>query len=297
MSGVLVLGALHWDTVVTAPRLPRLDETLPGSAVDYRFGGKGGNQAVAAARMGAAVTMAGRVGDDAAGAAILAALDRAGIDRAAVLTATAPTGMSVAITDASGGYGAVIVSGANRENDGHVVISRPPVIALIQNEIPPEANRRFAAALADETRLIWNAAPARDADPALAARADLIIANRVEAVQLTGADDPETAARMLADRAREAAIVTLGGAGALLAERGAAPVHHPAHPAAAVSSHGAGDMFAGTLAARLDAGAALPDALRFAQAAAALFVAAAIPDRARIGPADVAAFLASRNSR
>ena len=94
---VLVLGALHWDVIVRAPALPRLDETLIGRDVRYAFGGKGGNQAVAAAQMGARVAMAGRVGTDAAGQAMRAVLDQAGVDHQQVSTDPGASGMSVAI--------------------------------------------------------------------------------------------------------------------------------------------------------------------------------------------------------
>ncbi|MDH3264281.1 MAG: PfkB family carbohydrate kinase, partial [Paracoccaceae bacterium] len=110
---VWVVGSLHLDVIVEAPRLPRLDETLVGQGVSYRLGGKGGNQAVAAARMGAEVAMAGAVGSDAFAETLLAELDRAGVDRAGVARLPGASGMSVAILDATGGYGAVIVSAAN----------------------------------------------------------------------------------------------------------------------------------------------------------------------------------------
>ncbi len=115
MGEVFVVGALHLDVVVDAPHLPALDETVVGSAVAYRFGGKGGNQAAAAARMGARVAMAGRVGRDAFGERLLAELDAAGVCRSQVLQGTGASGMSVAIVDQRGDYGAVIVSGVNRE--------------------------------------------------------------------------------------------------------------------------------------------------------------------------------------
>lgn len=110
---ILVCGALHLDVVVLAPRLPQLDETLVGQAVRYAAGGKGGNQAIAAARMGAQVAMAGRVGSDAFGVQLLAALVAAGVATGAITTGPGASGMSVAIEQAGGEYGAVIVSGEN----------------------------------------------------------------------------------------------------------------------------------------------------------------------------------------
>lgn len=290
MSRILVLGALHYDVVVDAPRLPGIDETLPGSAVDYRFGGKGGNQAVAAARMGADVVMAGRVGRDEAARMICAALDAARVDRSLVLETDGPTGMSVAISLPGGDYGAVIVPGAIRENDGDVSWEHAPATVLLQNEIPEAANLTMASRLPAETRLIVNAAPARALPEALAQRIDLLIVNRVEAGHMSGRSDPVAAAVALAPTIKGSVILTQGGEGAILADKDCVS-HFPAFPVEAVSAHGAGDMFTGALAAHLTAGATTPDALRFAQAAAALFVASPIAERDRVTREAVAAFL------
>ncbi len=278
MTGVLVLGALHHDVVVDAPRLPRADETLRGSAVDYRFGGKGGNQALAAARMGANVRMAGRVGADAAGDALLTTLDGAGIDRRAVAIGTMPTGMSVAITLPDGNYGAVIVSGANLENDGRVERSDGPEVVLIQNEIPAEANRKLVSSLKTGDVLIWNAAPAWPLDDDLAARTDILVINRVEAKDLTGFDDPELCAIDIFGRLHGDVVVTLGAQGLAIATDDGV-TRRPARAIEPVSAHGAGDMFVGALGARLAKSQALNEAVEFAQTAAALYVASNINAR------------------
>jgi ribokinase len=275
---VLVLGALHHDVVVDAPRLPREDETLRGSGVDYRFGGKGGNQAVAAARMGADVSMLGRIGADAAGRDMLEVLRAAGVDTGGVLTGQAASGMSVAITLPGGGYGAVIVSGANLENDGALPALAERAVVVLQNEVPPEANRRCAAMLRDDDLLIWNAAPAGPPDAALEARCDLLIVNRVEAGDMSGCETPQAAAEALFARVHADVIVTLGAEGALL--RNAAGLsHNPAEAVDVVSTHGAGDMFTGALAARLAEGDGVAEALAFAQRAAGLFVSSAVAER------------------
>jgi ribokinase len=288
---VLVLGALHHDVVVDAPRLPAVDETLPGTGVDYRFGGKGGNQAVAAARMGAEVSMAGRVGRDEAALAILSTLDAVGVDRSLVLETDASTGMSVAITLPSGDYGAVIVSGANLENDGEVAFQEAPATVLLQNEIPEAANLALVRKLPPETRLIVNAAPARPLSDELGARTDVLIVNRVEAEGMTGLASPEDAVRALAEKVRGAVVLTRGADGALLAEGGQV-AGYPTVPVTVVSTHGAGDMFTGALAARLTAGHRLEDALSFAQAAAGLYVSLPIAQRDQISAAAVAGYLA-----
>lgn len=294
---VYVLGSLHLDVIVEAPRLPALDETLAGTAVRYAFGGKGGNQAVAAARMGARVAMAGAVGSDSFGETLLAGLDAAGVERSRVARLAGASGMSVAILEAGGAYGAVIVSGANLDVTGAAAFPEGATHLVLQSEIPEPANLAAArAASAAGARVILNAAPARPLDPALLALTSILVANRGEAAALSGAPDsaPETAARALAGEGARTVIVTLGAAGLLLLEAGAsAPRALPAPAVRAIESHGAGDAFTGALAARLDAGAALGAALAFAQAAAALHVATPPENRAAIGPAEVKALLAT----
>lgn len=297
MSDILVAGALHLDVVVDAPNLPRPDETVAGSAVAYRFGGKGGNQAVAAARMGARVAMAGAVGSDGFAETLLAGLDTAGVDRAQLRRLPGASGMSVAVVLPDGGYGAVIVSGANlaiRADD----IALPPGLRLLllQNEIPETVNAALARrARAAGARVILNTAPARAADPALLADCDIVIANRIEAADLTGADpatlDPRAAAEALRAAGAAAAIVTLGGEG-LAGADAAGAFRQPGFAVPVASTHGAGDAFVGALAAALARGDDLRAAARFGQAAAALHVSTPPDARDRICAAAVSAFLA-----
>ncbi len=290
---ILVIGALHLDVVVDAPHLPALDETVVGDAVAYRFGGKGGNQAVAAARMGARVAMAGRVGPDRFGEQILAALDAAGVDRSGVLTVDGASGMSVAIVDHAGDYGAVIVSGVNRVIDGNaVVLPKGLQTILLQNEVPEAVNLAIAARAAPGVRLILNAAPARPVAPGLLARVDALVVNRGEAAAMTGTDDPQDAAARLLASGPRAVIVTLGGEGLICATAGAPPLVLRAPRVDVISTHGAGDAFTGALAAELTRGAGLPDALAFAQGAAALTVATHPDARDAVTPEAVRAFLA-----
>jgi ribokinase len=301
---VLVVGSLHRDVVVTAPRLPRLDETLPGESFRLVCGGKGGNQATAAARMGARVAMVGRVGADGFGAELLAGLEAGGVDRALVaVDPAAPAGMSVAIVDQAGDYGAVIVSGANLlipPGEAAAAVRRlSPRVLVLQNEVPAAVNR--AAAEAGSARgvpVIWNAAPAREADPALVAAASILVVNRVEAAAMAGhsvetVDEALAVAKALAGSARDA-VVTLGADGLAYADRDGTGGHLAAVPVPVVSTHGAGDMFVGALAARLAGGAALVAALRFAAAAATLQVGADEAARARLDAEAVRAFLGVR---
>lgn len=286
MSEVFVAGSLHWDVVVDAPRLPGLDETLMGHQVDYRFGGKGGNQAVAAARMGASVAMAGRVGRDDAARRLRAALDNAGVDHTQVLESDTPSGMSVAIVDAHGEYGAVVVSGANATVQADEIALPPDLkVLLLQNEIPQAVNLSLAQRAPDACCVILNAAPARETSAELFAHVDILIANRVEAAELTGAEtamlNGEAATRALCALGPTTAVVTLGADGLWVADDSGCE-RVAAFTVDAVSSHGAGDAFCGALAAEVARGANLNAACRFAAAAAALAVSAPAGSRDQI---------------
>jgi ribokinase len=280
---LLCAGSLHHDVIVDAPGLPRPDQTLTGTAVRYAFGGKGGNQAAAAARAGAEVHMAGAVGSDDAAILLREALDDAGVRRTGVQTHPGPSGMSVAISLPDGSYAAVIVSGANLLlRPEAVVFPRDCAILLLQGEIAESANLALARRARDEgCRVILNAAPARRLAPALLASVDLLVVNRGEAADLLGRDeatlDPDDAAAQLRSQGPGAVIVTLGAEGLVLAEAGGRS-HQPGRPVPVVSTHGAGDAFLGALAAEWGRGAPLARAAAFGQAAAALHVSLP-PDR------------------
>ncbi len=300
MSTVAVVGSLHLDILVAAPRLPLSDETLAGTSWAQTCGGKGGNQAVAAARFGAQVMMGGRVGDDDFGRRLRANLRAAGVDDACVETdAGAGSGMSVAILEANGEYGAVIVSGANLAIDPAAIAADWAMlwrsrVLLLQNEVPEAVN--FAAARAARVqggRVLLNAAPARPIAPALRDLVDVLIVNRIEAAALTGGSvttraEAEHAALALA-RPGQDVLVTLGANGLLLAPRTGGGVFQPPLPVRQRSSHGAGDCFCGALAARLALGDDLPAASDFARVAAALYVAATPEEQARLTTRDVLA--------
>lgn len=275
---ILVAGAIHHDLMLDVPRLPREDETLPGGAPRWLLGGKGANQAVAVARAGAAVALAGAVGDDASGVAMRAALARAGVGLDALQVVGQPTGMSVALTLPGGGYGAVIATGANAAFDPARVVWDGVTHLVLQGELPPATNAALAAAAtARGIPVILNAAPAREADRALLPHLGLIVVNRVEAFDLTGDGAPEAAAATLVEAGAKAAIVTLGADGLVLADP--EPVSYPAPRVTVASSHGAGDAFLGALVAALAAGTPLPDATAAAQTAAARHVATPLADR------------------
>ena len=252
---LLVVGALHWDVVVEADRLPRLDETLRGHGVAYRFGGKGGNQAVAAARAGAKVAFAGRIGGDAAGRSMREELERAGVDVSALQQGAGASGMSVAILNDAGDYGAVIVSAENHAFDvTKIALPADCQTVLLQNEMMPDVLPACAeAARAQGAAVIWNAAPAGGLTASDLALVGTLIVNRVEAEDILGHPpeaDPIAAVAGLSRLAPQAEIIlTLGADGVAFAEPGGTAVVQPALPVTVRSTHGAGDVFVGTYAA------------------------------------------------
>ena len=298
---VVVVGSLHYDIMVRAPYLPRPGETLIGERWWWKPGGKGGNAAMAAARHGASVEMIGCLGEDGFGERLREQLAAAGVGMGHLHSVAAGSGMSVAITQEDGDYAAVVVSGANRDLDAAQVAASADVlrdsrVLLLQNEIDERANVAAAQlARGAGTRVILNAAPARPMG-AMGGLIDVLVVNTVEAEMLGAGpvadlDTAGHAAQVLLAVA-PVVIVTAGGAGvvaATLAERWTVS----AHPVEAPDAHGAGDVFVGALAARLAGDAPLPDALRYANAAAALHVGTPEGARAALGSAAVEALLES----
>ena len=278
MIDVAVVGSLHLDIMVKAPRLPMSDETMMGSSWHYKCGGKGGNQAVAAARFGASVGFGGRTGADDFGDRLRANLAGTGVDIACVgIDPTTGSGMSVAIEEDTGEYGAVVVSGANLAiNAGAIANSWGPLwqckVLLLQNEIPEPMNLTAAReAKTNGARIIINAAPARAMSSQLLDLVDVLIVNRVEAAMLSGHEDAEQALKTLHHPARDV-ILTRGRDGLMLMARDGTLNSIPAMAVAPVSSHGAGDCFCGALAVRLAEGDAILAACKYATVAAGLFV-------------------------
>ncbi|MEM5330100.1 ribokinase [Paraburkholderia sp. JHI2823] len=282
---VAVVGSLNMDLVARAPRLPNPGETLAGSAFAQVAGGKGGNQAVAAARLGAHVAMIGRVGADSNGDVLRAGLVAEGIDCGALETsASAPTGVALIIVDDASQNAIVIVAGSNGELTPETIARHEAVLAqadvvVCQLETPTDA---VAAALAAARRLgkitILNPAPATGPLPAAwLALVDYVVPNELEAAMLTGlaAGTPDEAARAalaLREAGAHNVLVTLGARGVCALLDGAAPVHLPAPRVRAVDTTAAGDTFIGALAARLATGAAALDAIAFALRAASISV-------------------------
>ena len=279
---LLVAGSLHLDVVLRAPHFPGLDETVSGSSVDYVFGGKGGNQALSAARMGAEVHFAGRAGSDLFGDMIRETLDASGLGLSQLQRDDGPSGMSAAIVDSNGEYGAVIVSAANLNIAAHqVTIPEGTSLVLLQNEIPDEVNLAVALKAKAIGAKVWlNAAPARKISNDLVEAIDLLIVNKVEA---------EFYARI---GFAVNLLKTLGADG--VSYKG---VQYSGFPVDVVSTHGAGDMFVGALASQVVYGANMAEAIKFAQAAAALHVSSQLDKRTKLNNQAVTAFLAAQDKR
>ena len=278
---VIVVGSLHYDIMVDAPDRPRKGETIAGRSWVTKFGGKGGNQAVAARRQGVPTATVGAVGDDSFGPALIAGLDRGRVDRTNVVVVSGiGSGMSVAIFDDDGDYGAVIVSGANLaivpSNASAELLSRAKVLVL-QNEIPEVVNEAVAHHARDlGVTTILNAAPARPFTTSLPDLVDILIVNAIEAEMLGGGavsslETAAGAAQRLAARFKSV-VVTAGGDGVSSFDRSGRAFKLPGMKVAVVSTHGAGDTFVGTLAARMAVGDLFEAALSIANREAAKLV-------------------------
>ncbi len=279
---VVVVGSLHYDIMVDAPDRPRKGETVTGYGWRPKFGGKGGNQAVSAAKAGAAVRMAGAVGNDDFGDFLLRGLASGDVDASRVARLkNVGSGISVAISDAGGDYGAVIVSGANlflaQDDLNDPGLWSQARAVILQNEIPEAINVAAArAARAAGATVCLNAAPYRPLSPDMEGLVDLLIVNAIEAESLCGMAvgdlaSARAAAGMLAERFASV-VVTAGGDGVAGIRRGDGPVSLEALPVDLVSTHGAGDGFVGALVAALAAGASFETCLRLANKAAAIHV-------------------------
>ncbi len=275
---VVVVGSVNADLVVSVARLPRAGETVAGGTFARHGGGKGANQAVAAARAGARVAMVGAVGADDLGDEALRELTAEGIDVSAVerLDGVA-TGVAAIVVDEAGENQIAVASGANAQLDTRVVsrsLTRlldelSPGVVLLGHEVSEEVVVTGIKASRAGWMPVLNPAPARPL-PDGALDAVLLTPNADEARELTDEQDIEAAARALRARTGMAPVlVTLGGDGALLLHEGVAE-RLPALRVDVVDTTGAGDTLNGALAAELAAGRSLRDAARFALAAATL---------------------------
>jgi len=287
---IAVVGSLIMDLVVEVERAPEEGETVIGRGFGRYPGGKGANQAVAAARLGAEAHMIGRVGDDLFGHDQLESLGRAGVHTSTIIMDPAhPSGVAAIILDAAGRNRIAIVPGANHQVSAADVEAAKGVIGaadflLVQFELPLSITMK-AMALAAEvgTPVILNPAPAQPAGKEFFAKATLVTPNEVEAEQLTGipvkdAAGAEKAARYMLEMGAKAAVITLGERGCFIMSPPGSPFGEqpaeliPAYKVKAVDTVAAGDAFNGALAVELARGASLKEAARFANATAAISV-------------------------
>lgn len=278
---VTVVGSLNMDLVIRSPRIPRPGETILGGQFRHVPGGKGANQAVAAARLGAQVSMIGRVGDDPFGHQLLENLAVDGINHTfALRDRQAATGVALIVVDDAGENSIVVASGANmRLSPADVEAAETAIsgahVLLLQLETPLKAVTRAAEiARAHSIPVILNPAPARDLPPDLLALIDVLVPNEGEAGLLTRRSvqrlaEAEAAARALQDMGIGTVILTLGKQGALLAQGTGIQVF-PAFDVHPVDTTAAGDAFLAGLAVALAEGKTTAEAVHWANAAGAL---------------------------
>lgn len=274
---IAVVGSLNYDLTVVAPRLPRPGETVLGTSHYSARGGKGANQAVAAARLGSAVSMIGRVGEDDHGTQLTVGLESEAIDTTGItVDRQFPTGLAVITIDAAAENTIVVDPGANlslgathiRDNASAIAAAR---VLLMQFEVPMEAV--VAASRVANGLVCINPAPARELSKDLLSRVDVLIPNRSELGLLAGGPEPKTLEEVrVAASALEpdlTIVVTLGAQGAAISHRGRFD-HFPAPVVTPVDPTGSGDAFCGALAHGLSSGQDLHDATSQAVIAGAI---------------------------
>lgn len=270
---IVVFGSINFDLIFSLPSLPAVGETVVGPSYRQAAGGKGANQADAARRDGASVRLFGCVGDDSFAAAALTQLRADGVDLSGLRARASPTGCAAVLVDGEGRNQIAVASGANAEADAAMVpdaVLGPATTLVLQMEVPQAANAALMArARQAGARIVLNLAPARAIDAATLALADVIVVNETEAATLGHALGLDGEARGLARRLGTTVVLTLGGEGAVAATADAA-WRCEALRVKPIDTVGAGDAFVGVLAAALDRGARLEDALRRASVAGSL---------------------------
>lgn len=257
---ICMVGSAMTDLVARVARLPQAGETVFGSSFAQGFGGKGSNQAVMAARLGARVSVVVKLGRDDFGEAVLRNYQEQGIDTTFVGVAEEASGVALITVDERSGQNVItIVPGANRTlsaedvRGAETVVQRARVL-IAQLETPiPATLAAFFLAKRGHTQTLLNPAPAADLPEELLALTDILIPNELEAAALTGRaitslGDALSAAEELLSRGPKVVIITLGGRGAVLAQTGGAAHHVATEAVKAVDTTGAGDAFVGSLA-------------------------------------------------
>ncbi|MGW5047770.1 ribokinase [Streptomyces griseoluteus] len=276
MTHIVVLGSTNMDLLTYVARAPQRGETVTGREFRTIPGGKGANQAMAAARAGATVSLIGAVGNDAYGVRLRDNLEHSGVDTDFLRTVEGPSGTAHIVVDDEGNNAIVVVPGANGTVD-HLSPGDEGLIAsadalLLQLEVPlPAVIAGAEAARRHGVRTVLTPSPAQPLPEELLSVTDVLVPNEYEAVTLTGRTDPLDAAVGLLDLVPEV-VLTLGEAGVLYVSRDTEPLAVPAHQVAAIDSTGAGDTFAGAYAVAVAEEKPLREALSWAAAAAALSV-------------------------
>lgn len=276
MTAIAVLGSTNMDLVAYVARAPERGETVTGRELRTVPGGKGANQAVAAARAGADVTMIGAVGDDAYGTLLRSNLEHAGVDTDLLHTAEGPSGTAHIVVDDTGANSIVVIPGANGTvtglGPGEMAAIAGADLLLLQLELPLSAVLEGArVAHAQGVRTILTPSPVQPLPSELLDCVDVLIPNEHEAAALSGSADPRAAAQILLGQV-PAVVITLGSKGCLYAGRGGEPVLFPAPEVTAVDTTAAEDTFVGTLGVALGERRPVPESLAWASSAAALCV-------------------------
>lgn len=279
---IVVLGSVNMDLTFQLPRLPDVGETVLTPTFSEAVGGKGANQAIAAARDGARTQFYGAVGSDGFGVTAKSVLAAAGVETTGVATVPGATGLAMILVDPEGRNKIAVASGANTAVCAASIdpaLLDPASTLVLQMEIPvAETEIAISAAHAAGARIILNLAPALPIAEDALRRVSVLVVNEHEATTLAAAlsvsaSEPETQARALSRRLGNTVIVTLGAEGAAAAKGGDGDqslVHVPALAVNVVDTTGAGDCFVGVLAGALAGGLALPDAMRRAAVAGSL---------------------------
>ena len=279
---IVVAGSINMDLVYRVSRLPQPGETLTGYSFQQIHGGKGANQAVAAARMSARVTMIGRVGDDAFGAELVAGLQCEAIDVSQIRTSPrTSSGLAVIGVEDSGQNCITVVPGANGQLTVDDILAAEAVIAaadviLLQLEIPVESVMAVTRiAKRHNVPAILDPAPAPAEFPMELLQVDVVCPNESEAALITGLPvtnpaEAEVACRALQSLGAKVAIITMGSRGCVLCEASGHVHHIPAYAVTTIDTTAAGDAFAGALGYCLALGQSVHEAAYFASAAGAL---------------------------
>ena len=279
---ITIVGSLNMDLVIQSPHIPQPGETIIGSNFQTIPGGKGANQAVAAARLGGQVYMVGRVGEDAFADVLVDNLKSSGVDTGFVQRdSNSPTGVALIVVDDAGENIIVVASGANMQvTEADVAAAEQEIassdVLLLQLEVPlPVVTRAAQIAKANEVKVILNPAPARKLPPELLQFVDVLVPNESETELLTGIEvgsraEYANAARQLLSAGVSSVVMTLGSRGSFLASSSTDLDSIAAFNIEPIDTTAAGDAFLGGLAVTIGEGGSLPEAVRIGNAAGAL---------------------------